>query len=816
MITKPAVLKQLYFLFLILIPFFAIGQRTGILYGKISDPEGKPVYNANITLSDHAGGTTSNKDGIYEIKIPSDKKVTVTFSYMGYESDMTEIVIKPGERKQFDRTLIKVTTQLESIEVKDQQIRTNTFNRLDPKSVTFIPSLNAGVEDLIKTMPGVSSRNELSSQYSVRGGNFDENLVFVNDIEVYRPFLVRSGQQEGQSFLNPDLVSAISFSSGGFDAKYGDKMSSVLDIRYKKPSSFAGSFDISLLGANAHVEGMIAKRLSFIAGVRFKSYTYILKGLDTKGNYKPRFLDVQGMLNYDISKKWELSFLGMYANNSYKLVPETRETSFGTENESYKLTIYFDGQEVDAYQNWLSSLTLTFKPTSKLRLRLISSIYQTMERETFDVNGEYWIGKLETFQGQGFGQVTDVMGVGGYLDHARNYLNGTVFNIEHRGNYENGINVLLWGIKYQHEYFQNTINEWHMRDSAGYSLPRPYDSLGYTLPPDTTYPQLIIDQNGIRSTYSLGSNRLSAFLQNTWTFKNEKNDLSVTAGIRTIYNDLNRQFLVNPRATISFKPHWKKETVFRFSSGYYSQPPSFRELLDLYGKVIPTLKAQTSIQFVAGSDLYFTAWDRPFKFVTEVYYKYLENVIPYEIDNLKIRYYGNNDATGYATGIDFRINGEFVKGVESWASLSIMKTMENINGNWIPRPTDQRVNLSIFFQDYIPHYPSWRMNLTLFFGTGLPFGTPNSPRKDQILRIPPYKRVDIGLSKQIIGEKTHFSPKNPVRFINSMWIALEVFNLLQISNTVSYIWVSDINNRQYAVPNYLTPRQFNLKLQVVF
>lgn len=807
-------MQQIIILVFILFPLGLFSQQTGVIFGKITDSNGQPIYNANITLSDHAGGTTTNKDGSYELRVPANKQVLISISFIGYEISPFEVTVKSGERKEVSKILTTSSTQLESIEVKDQQIRKSTFNRLDPKSVTFIPSMNSSIEDLIKTMPGVSSRNELSSQYSVRGGNYDENLVFVNDIEVYRPFLIHSGQQEGQSFLNPDLVSSISFSAGAFDAKYGDKMSSVLDIRYKRPTSFAGSFDISLLGANGHVEGTFTKKISYLLGVRYKTYSYFLKGLDTKGNYKPRFFDIQGMLNYEISKKWEVSFLGMYSNNSFKLIPQTRETSFGTLNEAYKINIFFDGQEVDGYRNWLGAMTLTYKPNPNLRLKLISSLYQTNESETYDVSGEYWLGKLETFQGEGNGQVTEALGVGAYLDHARNYLNGTVFNLEHRGTYEKGINLLQWGIKYQNEYFRNVMNEWELKDSAGYSLPHPPDSIGYHNPQNDTL--LFNISEVIRSKNTVDANRLSVFGQNTWTFTNPKNEISLTAGLRAIYWDYNSQFLLNPRANISFKPHWKKEVVFRFATGYYSQPPTFRELTDLRGNVVQNLKAQTSIQFVAGSDLYFKAWNRPFKFVSEVYYKYLENLIPYSVDNMKIRYYGNNDAFGYATGIDLRINGEFVNGVESWASLSVMKTMENINGDWIPRPTDQRINLSIFFQDYIPHYPSWRMNLTLFYGTGIPFGPPNSPRKDQIFRIPPYRRVDIGLSKQIIGEDTRFSPKNPIRVIHSMWISLEIFNLLQISNTVSYLWITDIENRQYAVPNYLTPRQFNLKLLATF
>lgn len=810
-------LKKLRFIlpvFIFLLPVSLLAQQTAVVYGCIKDKDKLIIPNANIALANHPGGTVSNKEGNYEIRIPAGTKIAISITCIGYEPESFEVKLVPGERKEHNIQLAKATTELESVEVRDQQMKTNTFNRLDPKTVNLIPTANASIEDLIKTLPGVSSRNELSSQYSVRGGNYDENLVFVNDVEVYRPFLVRAGQQEGLSFVNPDLVSSISFSAGGFETKYGDKMSSVLDIRYKKPTSFAASFDVSLLGANAHVEGMAGKKLSYLVGARYKTNSYFLKGLDTKGNYKPRYVDVQALLNYEFNKKWEVSIFGIYSDNSFKLIPETRETTFGTLNEAYKFTIFFDGQEVDHYQNWLGAVTTTFKPNVSLRLKLIASAYQTSESETYDVSAEYWLGKLEVFQGSNSGgQVTEALGVGAFINHARNYLDGTVFNIEHRGNYDMKNSQLQWGIKYQQEYFKNVINEWELNDSAGYSLPRPPDSAGYIIPHP---PDSLLLSNVIKSTNTVHITRLTGFLQNTWNFQLSGMDISVTAGLRGMYDDLNGQFLLNPRANISLKPQWKHQVMFRLSGGYYSQPPSFRELTDLKGNIIPGLKAQTAIQAVVGSDYYFNAWGRPFKFVAETYYKYLQNLIPYEIDNMKIRYYGNNDAFGYAAGIDFRVNGEFVKGVESWASLSFMKTEENINGDWIPRPTDQRVNLSIFFQDYIPHYPSWRMNLTLCYGTGLPFGPPNSPKKDQILRIPPYRRVDIGLSKQIIGEKTKFKNTNPLRAFQSLWISLEVFNLLQFNNTISYLWVTDINNRQYAVPNYLTPRQFNLKLLATF
>ncbi len=789
------------------------GSPTGTLRGMVTLWNSRqPLQFVNLAVKGTPVGTTTDANGKYELKVPANADLIILFSFVGYETDSVPVRLKPGETQILNHSLRQTSTQLESIEVKDQQLRTSTFSRLDPKIMTFIPTINASVEDLIKTMPGVTSRNELSSQYSVRGGNYDENLVFVNDIEIYRPFLVRSGQQEGQSFLNPDLVSGISFSAGGFDAKYGDKMASVLDIRYKKPREFAGSFDVSLLGANAHLEGSITKKFSYLLGVRYKTNTYFLKGLDTKGNYKPRFFDVQGLLNYEINPKWEVSFLGTYTNNSYKLIPETRETSFGTLDEAYKIKIYFDGREVDRYQNWLAALTLNYKPVSAIRLKLIASVFQTWESETYDISGEYWMGKLEVFQGSSQGEITEIMGVGAYLQHARNYLDGTVFNLEHRGSWDLGAHGLLWGLKYQHDFFDYRINEWELQDSAGYSLPHPPDSLGSPYPPHYD-----LELSNVINNYNqVNTNRISGFIQDTWTLKTPGSDISITAGIRGIYYDYSNQVSVNPRINISFKPRWKQDVVFRLAAGYYSQPPTFREMTDLEGNIVQGLKAQTALHVVAGSDYYFKAWGRPFKFVTELYYKNIQHLIPYEIDNLKIRYFGTNDAHGYAAGIDFRINGEFVKGAESWASLSLMKTEEYFEGAWIPRPTDQRLNLAIFFQDYIPKFPTWKVNLTLIYGTGLPFGPPNSSRKDQTLRMPPYRRIDVGLSKQIIGSDTRFSPKNPFRAFNSMWITLEIFNLLQINNTVSYLWITDINGKEYAVPNYLTPRIINLKLIASF
>ena len=782
------------------------------VHGFVKDAGGVPLEFANVAVKGSSQGTSSSKDGSFELKLPAGKDIILVFSILGYATDSVNVNLKKGENRLINRQLKLITTQLSTIEVKDQQIKTNAFSRLDPKAITYIPTINASVEDLIKTMPGVSSRNELSSQYSVRGGNYDENLVFVNDIEIYRPYLVRAGQQEGQSFLNPDLVSGISFSAGGFDAKYGDKMSSVLDIKYKKPTQFAASFEASLLGATAHVEGKITRKLAYLLGVRYKTNTYLLKSLDTKGNYKPRFFDVQGMLYYDFSSKWDLSVFGSFTDNSFKLIPQSQTTTFGSDAvTAYQVRIFFDGEEKDSYQNWLTAATLTFKPNEHLRLKLIGSAYRTYEAQTYDISGEYWLGQV-SLVGQGAGDLIQLLGVGAYLNHARDYLDGTVFNIEHRGSYEKGKSQMLWGIKYQHDAFNYTMNEWQMLDSAGYSLPHPQDSLGKNPPPNGD----LIISNVLKSTSWMNTNKGDVFLQNTWTFKNDKNDIGLTAGARCIYSDYNGQFLFNPRLNFSFKPHWKNDVVFRASGGVYSQPPTFREMTDLQGLIVQGLKAQTSYQAVIGSDFYFSLWHRPFKLVTEVYYKYIQDLIPYEVDNLRIRYYGTNDAHGYAGGIDFRINGEFVKGAESWASISIMSSKEYFEGTWIPRPTDQRFNLAVFFQDYIPGFPTWKVAVTLVYGSGLPYGAPNSPRQYQTYRMPPYRRVDLGLSKQLIGEYTHFSGKNPLRAFKSLWIGLDVFNLFDFANTVSYQWITDVQGRQYNVPNYLTPRLFNLKLVAGF
>ncbi len=820
---------HLTILFVILLVHSYVYSQQGQsqVRGKITDEKQKPLELVNISIFGFPGGTVSDNKGNYRIEVPANTPVKLVFSFIGFEKQDFDVVLSDGETKIINAVMKSSSEMLPDIIIQDERIRSTNLQRINPKELTNIPSVSGSIESLIKTLPGVASNNELSSQYSVRGGNFDENLVYVDDIEIYRPFLIRSGQQEGMSFINPDLTSSILFSAGGFDAKYGDKMSSALDIRYKRPSEFAGSFSASLLGSTAHVEGASNnQKFSYLLGFRYKTNQYLLNALETKGNYQPSFFDVQTLLRYDISKKLEISFLGNYANNKFNFIPETRETKFGTISQVKQLTIYFDGQEVDQYQTYLGALRLNFKPTKQTQLKFITSAFSSDESETFDVQGQYWIGEVETGLGESnFGEVVGTLGVGTFLNHARNYLNANVWSAEHKGSYEEGKNYLTWGVKYQHEKIDDQMNEWELIDSAGFTLPRPPDHPGS---PNPVVNNLVLNTY-VKSKVNLSSNRYMGFVQNTHDFGGNNKNFSLTAGLRANYWDQNRQLLISPRASIAYHPDWTNDVLFRFAAGYYYQPPFYRELRNFDGTMIYDQKAQKSIHLVAGSDWDILLWGRPFKFITELYYKFLDNLIPYEVDNVRIRYFADQTAKGYATGIDMKINGEFVPGIESWASMSYMKTQEDINGDYyyndknekvepgyIPRPTDQRFRFSMFFQDYLPMNPSYKVHLALYFGSSLPVGPPKSPKYQHTRRMPPYRRVDIGFSKQLIGEHTRLSAGNPLHYLKSLWISLEIFNLLDINNTISYIWVTDVDGIEWAVPNYLTPRQLNLKLVTQF
>lgn len=802
------------FLSLLFLSFQAESQQA-VFSGIVSNAESLPMEFVNVSISGSVEGTTTGIDGSFRLRVPAGQQTEIIFSFVGYQTTIVPLFLVSGERLEMNITLYPEATDLPDVEVRERQLLSTGIIRLDPKLTLLLPGPSASVEALIKTLPGVSSTTELSSQYNVRGGNFDENLIYVNGIEIYRPFLIRSGQQEGLSFINPEMVADISFSAGGFEAAYGDKMASVLDISYKQPETLAGSFSISLLEGSLHLENRSEnEKFSFLAGARYKSNQYLLGTLPEKGEYRPSFSDVQGLLTYQITEQIKISFLGNYSFNRFQFEPEVQRTRFGTLTDVRELTVYFDGQETDQFITAMGALSLEATPSEKIGLRLTASMFQSDEREQFDILGQYWLYRVETDFGQDdFGQPTGTaLGVGTFLNHARNYLNAIVWNAEHQGYLQHERGQLRWGVRFQHEDILDRLKEWTHIDSSGYALPQAPE-------------HAILMQDTLDTRISLISNRLSGFVQNTWEMDASHGRFAFTAGFRMHTWDFNRQWLFSPRASMLYKPVRAPRWVFRASAGYYHQPPFYRELRDFKGRLNEDIKAQESIHFVLGSEYNFQAWDRPFKYTAEVYYKHLQNIIPYELDNVRIRYYAENSAEGYATGIDMKINGEFVPGVESWMSLSLMQTKEQIEGayytdalgrqipaGYIPRPTDQRFSFSMFFQDFLPRNPSYQVQLGFFYGTGLPFGPPTLERQKDTLRMPSYKRVDIGFSKQLIGKDSGFSDTHPLRHIHSMWITAEIFNLLEINNTISYLWIKDVENRLFAIPNHLTSRLINVKL----
>ncbi len=814
--------KGIYIFFLCLISSSLICQTVSIS-GYVFDEKAKPIQFANVSIKGKAIGTATNQEGFYELTIPVDQKLKIEFSYVSYNTYSEYIIPKFGEDIKFDVYLKESYTILPEANVGANSDRFIPAVRLNPEISMNIPTVG-GFEDILKALPSVSSNNELSSQYNVRGGNFDENLIFVNDVEIYRPLLIRSGQQEGLSFINSDMVSAIVFSAGGFDAKYGDKMSSVLDIKYRKPKEFGGSVTASLLGSNLHLEGTSKNHLfKYNTGIRYKTTKYLLSSMDMGGQYDPTYLDFQTYLTYDFSDKLELSFLGNLNNNFYSFVPEDRETSWGTVNEALKIMMYFEGQEVDKFSNATAAFTGTYKPRKGVVHKYILSSYFTSETESYDILGQYYLNELDKQLGSdNLGDSVANIGVGSFLNHARNYLTGFVTSAKYIGEYKKDNHNFTWGGQYNREVFNYSIREWEMVDSAGYSLP--YEMGNYPADRDLV-PLFSTDITEL----GINSNRFNAFIQDFYRIKFDSSELSIGGGLRFNYWDFNNEFLVSPRFNAGFKPNWDRDVVFRFSTGLYHQPPFFKEVRKLDGTLNKDIKAQSSFHVVFGSDYEFHAWNRPFKLVTEVYYKYMYNLIPYDIDNVRIRYYGENLAHGYSTGIEAKVNGEFVPGTESWISVALMQTMEDIEGDFyqfrdeegnvdtvylgmIPRPTDQRLNFGIFFQDYIPKHETWQAYINLLFGTGLPVEKTDKPYP----RFNPYRRVDIGLSKQLKGDDKVLPEGNPFRYFKNIWLSLEAFNLLDINNEISYTYVTDIRGWQYGVPNYLTGRRINLKLIMKF
>jgi hypothetical protein len=818
-----------------LLPEFVFSQA--MVSGTVIATNGEAAEGVQVTVLEEPVITTlTDANGAFSLEVPVEKEITITFYSLNYKQLNKKFKLSEGERLVFSPRLV-FKNEISDVVVVGEN-RTTESIRIDPKLLFQIPTAGGSIEDIIKTQIGVSSNNELSSSYSVRGGNFDENLVYVNDIEVYRPFLVRSGQQEGLSFANPDMVSNINFSAGGFEAKYGDKLSSVLDITYRKPLKFSGTASGSLLGGALHLEGIGKKRLfAWSIGSRYKTNTYLLKNIDTKGEYRPRFYDVQGFFTFNISPKWTVEVLSNLANNKYEVIPTNRETTFGTVNNAVSLKVYFDGREVMKYNTFMTGISTTFKPNNNLKLKLIASGFNTKEEELYTVQGQYFIDQLEADLGKdNFGQVAFNRGIGTYINNGRNELNAQVYNIEHKGTrYFKNDRQLLWGVRYQHEIINDKLSEWRMIDSADYVNPYSPTEINLT--------------DVYKARINLESDRVMEYVEYVYNkLLNDSSNLTITGGVRGNYWTVNKQFVVSPRVTIAYKPNWEKDFVFKLSGGYYYQPPFYRELRGIDGTLNKNVKAQQSIHVVISSDYNFKSWRRPFKFIVAAYYKDLKAIIPYEVDNVRLRYFANNNAKGYATGIDFRINGEFVKGVESWASLGFLRTYEKspdnihykyfnkdgeeiikgytfdqkktdstrVDPGYIPRPTDQLITFSLFFQDYLPKYPALKMNLNLIFGSGLPFGPPEHLRWKQVFRMPPYRRVDIGFAYNILKENREFKKKSFFNKVASAWLNIEVLNLLQVNNTVSYTWVKDVTGRQYAVPNYLTRRQVNIKLQIRF
>lgn len=838
------------------------GQQARV-QGTITNEEGVSIPGAYIrNLANIRESTVSDEEGRYSIDLEPGTVVLV-YSFVGLKSKELTVRLTPGASVERNVKL-KRATNLDVVEVYGDGTRERPMQRIDPKVANRIPSPRGTIEDLLLQAP-VNFTSELSSSYSVRGGSFDENLVYVNDIQVYRPFLVRAGQQEGLSFPNADMVDNIYFSAGGFEAKYGDRMSSVLDITYRTPTKFRGTMTASMLGLAFQVED-INKKGTFThnTGIRYRDNSYVLGSLDEQGDYNPRYFDVQTYLTWKPTEfgLWTYSFLGNVSQNRYNFIPRTRETDVGTLNEALRLTIFFDGQEETGFETLFGAFSAD-RSTDRGRLRFIASGFQTFEYETFDVFGQYFLDELERDLGSDtFGEVLQNRGVGSFLNHARNDLEAYVLNLTHTGVQTLGQDkhVLEWGVRLQQERVQDVLSEWSYLDSAGFAIPRQPDSIGYTMP-DLQPERLIAFEDVIRARNDVSSTRLTGFVQDTWRTETEDgHEFHFNAGLRGNYWSFNNQFVGGPRAHMAFTPKWYKndedeadadtlytrDVVFTLAGGYYFQPAFYREMRRFDGSVNENIRAQRALHVVAGVDYIFEKWGRPFKFTGELYYKDLSSLIPYEIDNVRLRYYAMNNARGFATGADIMLNGEFIKGIQSWMRLSVLRTAEDIDddayfdyfnneGNliipgftlnstpvdsvlvepgFIPRPTDQRVNLSMLFQDEMPRWPEYKVLVSLFYGTGLPFGPPTSQRYLQTLRTSSYRRVDIGFSRDLFTRES--DDRKRMKWVKSGYVSLEVFNVLGVNNTINHTWIRDVNGRVYAIPNFLTGRRLNLKFSISF
>ncbi|WP_447636259.1 TonB-dependent receptor [Flavobacterium microcysteis] len=796
--------------------------QTARIKGVILDENNQPVGDADISYKNTS--TTSNENGFYILTVPANQKITVIFSHLSNKSASLDIELKPNEDFEFNPVLSKKVEMIGVVEIYDNRKRIEGITNISPRDIKLIPGANAGVENLLKTLPGVNNNSDLSSGYNVRGGNYDENLVYVNEVEVYRPFLVRSGQQEGLSFTNTDMIQNVDFSAGGFQAKYGDKLSSVLDITYRRPKSFGASLEASLLGGSLMVETASKnQKWAAITGVRYRDNSLLVNSQETETNFRPTFADIQTNVTYNPNNKWELSFLGNISQNRYNYEPLTRQTNFGTIDDPKALLVFYEGQEKDRYETYFGALKTTYKASEDFTLKLIASAYLTQEQEYFDIKADYSFGELDTNIGSGnLGNIVYTQEIGSQLNHARNDLDALIVNAEVKGFHNIKENKIEWGFKYTREDIRDRIVEWEVIDSAGFSLNPPVIDLPIRDQPYNPYTGPLVPYQNVRALNYTKIDRLSGYVQ--WSKKGliGTHDVWYNFGVRAHSwqvsgdnLDGKNQTTFSPRAQFAIKPDWDSDMVFRLSGGLYHQPPFYRELRGADGKVNPDVKAQQSVHVVLSNDYSFKMWDRPFKLVTEAYYKSMSDVNTYTLDNVRIRYSANNDAKAYATGFDARLNGEFVPGTESWFSFGYMKTEENINDRgYIARPTDQRLKFGILFQDYVKNIPNLKLYLNLVYNTGLPGGSPSyaDPYVYQS-RLRDYRRADVGFS-YVFTEKNNERPEGHwLKRFKDLSLGLEIFNMFNNQNAITNTWVRDVYTKvQYGIPNYMTTRVFNVKI----
>ncbi|MGL2966400.1 TonB-dependent receptor [Flavobacterium sp. XGLA_31] len=818
--------KYFFALLFFTVSIIAFAQNpTAKVAGVVLDENNKPVEGVNISYQTKS--STTDVNGFYEITVPANQKVVLVFTHTSLKKITATFQLKPGEKFEYHVMMNDKAEQLGEVVITSNKRRVQGITSIEPETIKKNTSAMPGVESVLKTFAGVNANNELSSGYNVRGGNYDENLVYVNEIEVYRPFLIRSGQQEGLSFTNTDMVQNVDFSAGGFQAKYGDKLSSVLDITYRKPTKYSIAAEASFLGGSLTGEGISKnKKWSAITGVRFRDNSLLVNSQETSTNYHPTFIDVQTNVNFSPNKKWQFSFLGNASQNKYNYQPLTRQTNFGTIDEPIALQVFYEGQENDKYRTLFGAFKTNFVANENNTYKLITSVYHTQEQEYFDILAAYYLGDVDTNIGsETLGQVTYNRGIGTQLNHARNDLDALIFNAEVKGVHQmnNKKQQIEWGFKYARENIRDRIVEWEVIDSAGFSINPPILDLPNEQPYHPYLGPLAPYQN-VRATNFIDINRFSGYAQ--WNTKTNlgEHQLWITAGARfhswVVSGDNiptgKTQTVFSPRVQFALKPDWgEKDMLFRFAVGYYHQPPFYRELRDMNGVVNPNVKAQQSIHFVLSNDYNFKMNNRPFKLVTEAYYKTMTDVNTYTLENVRIRYRANNDATAYAYGFDARLNGEFVPGTESWLSFGYMKTEENQNDRgYIARPTDQRLKFGILFQDYMPNIPNMKLYLNLVYNTGLPGGSPSyADSYDYQNRLRDYRRADVGFS-YVLTERNNERPNGHwLKKFQDLSIGFEIFNLFNNQNAITNTWVRDVYTKsQYGIPNYMTTRVFNVKL----